>query len=528
MKKTTIVLIAGFSFCTLGGALCAAGYANGGMHDIKASGLLPDFISEKPDRGTHTASEENLSGDIPDSMPPEYSPSQSDDPFNISDGGNSVSIFKNGKSVNISGNGKSVSISKSQGGKTVSMSNHNKSVSISNDGERSGIFSNHKKSAQQPAGKSNNKNSNKHTFRLTKKKLNAFTAMQADLKHVDFKIVPSKNSNSYIQYTITSKTDGNPFSYKVNDGILTLTEKKGMPNFYCRYISGNKKKTIVKDKNLVTLYITNSQMENAIFTLGEGDLSIKGLHTQSIKISGKDGDVLLNGSSAQQGSLSIKDGDFVLKNTSLSKCKLSADYGNYSCHDITLKNSTLHSEDGDLSFQNSTLRDSSIVTDYGDISLSGTTVSGKTLTSHDGDFILKQSQISNCILDTDYGDYEISGSNIRGGSLYTDDGNYNLKNTNLVGKIKLTTDYGDIDAKSLSVQNQVEIEGNETDLSISLTPSCKKNASIYAKTGYGSIKKNDPYSGKVAKKGDSRTYTRTADKNMMLSITVNDGDLSLQ
>jgi len=519
MKKTTIILIAGFSFCTLGGTLCAVGYANGGMHDIKASGLLPDFIFEKPDQGTHTASEENLSGDIPDNTPPEYSPSQSDGSFNISNGGNSVSISKNGKSV---------SISKSQGKETVSMSNHSKSVSISNDGEISGIFSNNKKSAQQPAGKSNNSKSNKYTFHLPKKKLNTFKSIQANLKHVDFKIVPSKNSSSYIEYTVTSKTDGNPFSYKVSDGTLTLTEKKGMLNFYCQYISGNKKKTVVKDKNLVTLYISKGQMANAILTLGEGDLSIKGLHTQSIKISGKDGDVLLNGSSAQQGSLSIKDGDFILKNTSLSKCKLSADYGNYSCYGITLTNSTLHSEDGDLSFQNSTLRDSSIITDYGDINLSGTTVSGKTLTSNDGNFILKQSQISNCILDTDYGDYEISGSNIRGGSLYTDDGNYNLKNTNLVGKIKLATDYGDIDAKNLSVQNQVEIEGDETDLAISLTPSCKKNASIYAKTEYGSIKKNDPYSGKVTKKGDSRTYTRTADKNMMLSITVYDGDLSLQ
>lgn len=365
-----------------------------------------------------------------------------------------------------------------------------------------------------------------YTFQLSKKKLQGFDAIQGDLKHIDMKIIPSDNENAYIDYILTAKKDSNPLNYQIKNSVLILSEREGVRNSYYKFVRLGK--TVVeKNTNLVTLYLPKKQLQSLTLTLGEGDISIKGLDTKTAGITLRDGDMQLEASSVKGGNMDAKNGDYLFDDVTCENCKLSAVNGDFECNNFTMKKSELSAGSGDFIFEHSNGEDCKYTTEDGDFECSGFMAQNSTLYSENGDISIEQSTLTDCSLNTDCGDIFVEDAAVSGKGADSDTGDLYFTRS-VVKNCEISTDCGDIDGDNLQVDGNVTLAGEESDIWVSLEASCKTKINIYAYTEDGSLEKSGKYKGKVRKRGDSRTYSRDTGVGARLRIVTEEGDITLE
>lgn len=471
MKKMSYILLLGFLCCIFGGALCVLGYVRGGMEYVEAANVLPQPVVKKME--TAFSGKGGPNGGV--SQKDSSSSASMEENGGASHKGNSAAIEENG-------------------------SNENTILKSGKDGK-------------------------KYNFQLSKKKLQGFDTIKGDLKHVDMKIVPSDTKDAYITYKLTAKKNSNPFSYQVKNSTLILSEKEGMLNTYYQYVRTGKVLE-QRNTNLVTLYLPKKQLKSTVFTLGEGDISIKGLNTKTAEVTLQDGDMWLETSTVKGGSMKTKNGDFIFEKVTCENCKFTSENGDFQCSNFTVKKSELAAENGDFIFGNSASEGCKITSENGDFQCSGFTMKNGTLSSENGDVDLLKSTITSCNLSAECGDIIVEDTTVSGKAISSDDGDLDFIRS-VVKNCKISTGSGDIDGDKLKVSGNVILVGEESDIQVTLETSCKTKINIYAYTEDGSLEKSGKFKGKVRKRGDTRTYSRDVGSKSMLKIITEDGDIIL-
>lgn len=157
---------------------------------------------------------------------------------------------------------------------------------------------------------------------LSKTKIDAFSAVNIDLRNIDLEVKESDDDDFYIAYNIETNDGMIPLSYQVQDKTLNVVEKKGHESYSYIHIDINflqemlGQSHVIENLNKVTLYIPK-ETKLAAFSckMGLGNLNMESLNAKQAVISNEDGDITVEGSTIENLELSDNLGDLKLKNT---------------------------------------------------------------------------------------------------------------------------------------------------------------------------------------------------------------------
>lgn len=96
---------------------------------------------------------------------------------------------------------------------------------------------------------------------LSKTKLDAFSAVNIDLRNLDLDVKESDDDNFYIAYNIETNDGMLPLSYQVQDDTLNIVEKQGHESYSYIHIDINflqemlGQSHVIENSNKVTIYI---------------------------------------------------------------------------------------------------------------------------------------------------------------------------------------------------------------------------------------------------------------------------------
>lgn len=354
-----------------------------------------------------------------------------------------------------------------------------------------------------------------YTYKQTKKSLDAFRGVQADLDGIDLQIKPSADSHGYLSYKLYCYNKKNPLHWQVKNGILYLEESDFMPAIRKNGLAWTTSDT-------VTIYVPAEKVLNSsALHMGDGDLSITGMGQEkgfcnSLSIVADTGDVAI---AKQQfsGSASIetKDGDLSLSDVRLSgSTKISTQVGDISGRNVRAASSvSVSTKDGDISFADSAFSGSiNIQTQVGNIAGRNVQIKGSAkLLTDDGDISFVSSTFSGST-NVSTKDGDIAGKLLRipGAAIFsTDDGDISLATDDLSGSLKLRTADGDVEVAAPEKVYKM--------LNISLSA---EDGEISAKSYIG---------GRKSRNGGKWQYKKTiADSFAKLEIATECGDISLR
>ena len=194
---------------------------------------------------------------------------------------------------------------------------------------------------------------------LSKTKIDAFSAVNIDLRNIDLEVKEAEDNDFYIAYNIETNDGMIPLSYQVQDHTLNIVEKKGHESSSYIHIDINflqemlGQSHVIENSNKVTLYIPKeNDMSSFSCKMGYGDLDIESLNAKQAVIQNDDGDV------------KIVRGRF-------KNLELKDDLGDLKIKDVIFANSQIEMADGDIQAENVTFTGKNeIRSSLGDITLS--------------------------------------------------------------------------------------------------------------------------------------------------------------
>lgn len=194
---------------------------------------------------------------------------------------------------------------------------------------------------------------------LSKTKLDAFSAVNIDLRNLDLDVKESDDDNFYIAYNIETNDGMLPLSYQVQGNTLNVVEKKGHESYSYIHIDVNflqemlGQSHVIENSNKVTIYIPKkTDLSSFSCKMGYGDLDIESLNAKQAVIQNDDGDV------------KIVRGRF-------KNLELKDDLGDLKIKDVIFANSQIEMADGDIQAENVTFTGKNeIRSSLGDITLS--------------------------------------------------------------------------------------------------------------------------------------------------------------
>ena len=152
---------------------------------------------------------------------------------------------------------------------------------------------------------------------LSKTKLDAFSAVNIDLRNLDLDVKESDDDNFYIAYNIETNDGMLPLSYQVQGNTLNVVEKKGHESYSYIHIDVNflqemlGQSHVIENSNKVTIYIPKkTDLSSFSCKMGYGDLDI-----ESLGVEMELGDLHLKNTSVTNSQITLNDGDVKAENT---------------------------------------------------------------------------------------------------------------------------------------------------------------------------------------------------------------------
>ena len=162
---------------------------------------------------------------------------------------------------------------------------------------------------------------------LSKTKLDAFSAVNIDLRNLDLDVKESDDDNFYIAYNIETNDGMLPLSYQVQGNTLNVVEKKGHESYSYIHIDVNflqemlGQSHVIENSNKVTIYIPKKTdlssfgVKKAVISCSDGDVKIKDSALNSLEMEMELGDLHLKNTSVTNSQITLDDGDVKAENT---------------------------------------------------------------------------------------------------------------------------------------------------------------------------------------------------------------------
>ena len=230
---------------------------------------------------------------------------------------------------------------------------------------------------------------------LSKTKLDAFSAVNIDLRNLDLDVKES-DDDFYIAYNIETNDGMLPLSYQVQGNTLNVVEKKGHESYSYIHIDVNflqemlGQSHVIENSNKVTIYIPKkTDLSSFSFKMGYGDLDIESLGVKKAVISCSDGDVKIKDSALNSLEMEMELGDLHLKNTSVTNSQITLDDGDVKAENTVFQGKnkiTCSLGDIKLSIPKEVVEGLSIEAEASDIDIPETL--GKVMTDEDDEQVL--------------------------------------------------------------------------------------------------------------------------------------------
>lgn len=231
---------------------------------------------------------------------------------------------------------------------------------------------------------------------LSKTKLDAFSAVNIDLRNLDLDVKESDDDNFYIAYNIETNDGMLPLSYQVQDDTLNIVEKKGHESYSYIHIDVNflqemlGQSHVIENSNKVTIYIPKkTDLSSFSCKMGYDDLDIESLGVKKAVISCSDGDVKIKDSALNSLEMEMELGDLHLKNTSVTNSQITLDDGDVKAENTVFQGKnkiTCSLGDIKLSIPKEVVEGLSIEAEASDIDIPETL--GKVMTDEDDEQVL--------------------------------------------------------------------------------------------------------------------------------------------
>lgn len=231
---------------------------------------------------------------------------------------------------------------------------------------------------------------------LSKTKLDAFSAVNIDLRNLDLDVKESDDDNFYIAYNIETNDGMLPLSYQVQGNTLNVVEKKGHESYSYIHIDVNflqemlGQSHVIENSNKVTIYIPKkTDLSSFSCKMGYGDLDIESLGVKKAVISCSDGDVKIKDSALNSLEMEMELGDLHLKNTSVTNSQITLDDGDVKAENTVFQGKnkiTCSLGDIKLSIPKEVVEGLSIEAEASDIDIPETL--GKVMTDEDDEQVL--------------------------------------------------------------------------------------------------------------------------------------------
>ena len=231
---------------------------------------------------------------------------------------------------------------------------------------------------------------------MSKTKLDAFSAVNIDLRNLDLDVKESDDKNFYISYNIETNDGMLPLSYQVQDDTLNIVEKQGHESYSYIHIDINflqemlGQSHVIENSNKVTIYIPKkNDLSSFSCKMGYGDLDIESLGVKKAVISCSDGDVKIKDSALNSLEMETELGDLHLKNTSVKNSQIRMDDGDVKAENTVFQGKNkITSTLGNikLGIPKEVAEDLSIEAEASDIDIPEKL--GKVMTDEDGEQVL--------------------------------------------------------------------------------------------------------------------------------------------
>ena len=231
---------------------------------------------------------------------------------------------------------------------------------------------------------------------LSKTKLDAFSAVNIDLRNLDLDVKESDDDNFYIAYNIETNDGMLPLSYQVQGNTLNVVEKKGHESYSYIHIDVNflqemlGQSHVIENSNKVTIYIPKkTDLSSFSCKMGYGDLDIESLGVKKAVISCSDGDVKIKDSALNSLEMEMELGDLHLKNTSVTNSQITLNDGDVKAENTVFQGKnkiTCSLGDIKLSIPKEVVEGLSIEAEASDIDIPETL--GKVMTDEDDEQVL--------------------------------------------------------------------------------------------------------------------------------------------
>lgn len=193
---------------------------------------------------------------------------------------------------------------------------------------------------------------------LSKTKIDAFSAVNIDLRNIDLDVKESDDGEFYIAYNIETSDGMLPLSYQVQNDTLNVVEKKGHESYSYIHIDINflqemlGQSHVIENSNKLTLYIPGkTDLSSFSCKMGYGTLDAESLNTKQAEIANEDGEI-------------------TVKDSSFKNLKLEAELGDVNFRDVSCTDSQIILTDGDMTAENIVFNgENKIVSSLGDIEL---------------------------------------------------------------------------------------------------------------------------------------------------------------
>lgn len=193
---------------------------------------------------------------------------------------------------------------------------------------------------------------------LEKENLGEIQSIDGRIEDVDLMVKSSEDDSCYLSYNVETQKGKNPVTYSVKDGTLELIEEGGYENSYYVHVDissmnqSTDEKEGVEHENLIILYLPKDKdLEEFKMALGDGDMSIEGLHSKNMNLSLRSGDLILQDMEVETGAISLEDGDLNYSDSVCWNLSLESESGDVDFHLVELKDAAITLKDGDFQTQ---------------------------------------------------------------------------------------------------------------------------------------------------------------------------------
>lgn len=162
------------------------------------------------------------------------------------------------------------------------------------------------------------------TYNQEKTRLDAFTAIEADLSLSDLEVRPSGDDHAYLEYHIDAPVNSTPLEATVKNNVLTLRDWVDTNNTGISQVVGNvlgwlpygEHRTL--DESSIILYLPQSVLERCDIDMDLGELSIDGLNANAVDLSLSVGNLSLANCTFASSDIDLDLGDITADNMTLT------------------------------------------------------------------------------------------------------------------------------------------------------------------------------------------------------------------